>query len=181
MPMESEGLNGFCDRFTVKAQVKRKDVMNWDEHFMSLAIVTSMRSKDPCKQVGACIVNSKNRVVALGYNGFPNGISDDDLPWTKFQEDPLQNKNNYVIHAEQNAILNKNLMTLDECKIYTTLFPCNECARYIIQSGIKEVIYLNAKSLEKTSYAASKIMLSKSNVKLTPFQKTGRKFTIDLS
>ncbi|VDL57831.1 unnamed protein product [Hymenolepis diminuta] len=151
----------FCDEFTVKTQTKRENVMTWDEYFMSLAIVTSMRSKDPCMQVGACIVNAKNRVIALGYNGFPDGLSDEDLPWTKFQEDPLQNKNHYVIHAEQNAILNKNQMNLDQCRIYTTLFPCNECARYIIQSGIKEVIYLNAKSFEKTSYAASKIMLTK--------------------
>ncbi|VUZ47813.1 unnamed protein product [Hymenolepis diminuta] len=95
MSAGSQSLKDFCDEFTVKTQTKRENVMTWDEYFMSLAIVTSMRSKDPCMQVGACIVNAKNRVIALGYNGFPDGLSDEDLPWTKFQEDPLQNKNHY--------------------------------------------------------------------------------------
>jgi dCMP deaminase len=104
---------------------------------MNTAILASMRSKDPSTQVGACIVNEKNLVISIGYNGFVNGLSDELLSW----ESP--EKHEYVLHAEVNAILNKNMQTLDGCVLYSTLFPCNNCAKIIVQSGIKKILYLN--------------------------------------
>ena len=108
---------------------------------MGVSFLTAQRSKDPCTQVGACIVNEKNRIVGLGYNGMPNRCSDDDLPWGKDRENKLNDKQFYVCHAEMNAIMNKNSASLDGCRIYVSLFPCNECAKLIIQSGIKKVLY----------------------------------------
>ncbi|VDK35731.1 unnamed protein product [Taenia asiatica] len=176
------GLSGL----KIISQAKRENYLQWDEYFMALAFLSAMRSKDPVTQVGACIVDSENKIVSMGYNGMPVGLSDDELPWTKGQEDPLQNKNFYgfvypVCHAELNAVLNKNTLSVKGCKIYTTLFPCHECAKVMIQSGIREVIYFDEKRVSTPSGDASKIMFLKANVKLTPFERTHRKITIDLS
>lgn len=130
-----------------KLTKKRDDYLQWSDYFMSVALLSSMRSKDPNKQVGACIVNSENKTVGIGYNGMPNGCSDDDLPWGR-EGAFLQTKYAYVCHAEMNAIMNKNSADVKNCTIYVTLFPCNECAKLIIQSGIKEVVYLSSKSNE---------------------------------
>lgn len=121
--------------------MKRYDYLRWDDYFMALAKLSAMRSKDPSTQVGACIVALNKRVLAVGYNGFPNGCSDDDLPWGKdggFQE----TKYAHVVHAEANAILNSNINNLEGSILYITLFPCNECAKIIVQSGIKKIYYL---------------------------------------
>lgn len=123
--------------------MKRSNYISWDEYFMGVAYLSSLRSKDDSSQVGACIVNQKNRIVGIGYNGFPVGCEDDSFPWEK-EGDFLNTKYAYVVHAEPNAILNSTV-DLDGSKIYVTLFPCNECAKLIIQSGIKEVIFLNEK------------------------------------
>ncbi|CDS37040.1 deoxycytidylate deaminase [Echinococcus multilocularis] len=178
------GLSDYLERlklFQPLQQAKRDNHLQWDEYFMALAFLSAMRSKDPITQVGACIVDSDNKIVSMGYNGMPIGLSDDELPWTKRQEDPLQNKNFYVCHAELNAVLNKNTISIKGCKIYLTLFPCHECAKVMIQSGIREVIYFDEKRTGTPSYDASKIMFLKANVKLTPFKRTDRKITIDLS
>lgn len=135
---------------------------------MSLAIISSMRSKDSDTQVGACIVNRNNKIVSLGYNGMPNRCSDDELPWERDGE-PLNTKYLYVVHAELNAILNSNLNALDGCKLFTTLFPCNECCKAIIQSGIKEVVYLSDKYYETESVIASKKMFELSEIKLRSY------------
>lgn len=119
---------------------KRKDYLTWEEYFMALAEVSAKRSKDPVTQVGACIVNDKHRVISLGYNGFPIGCSDDEFPWGKDETDPTNSKYQYVVHAELNAILNCD-RDLEGCTIYVTSSPCNECAKAIIQSGIKKVVY----------------------------------------
>lgn len=137
------------------------DIINWDEYFMSVAYVSSLRSKDNRTKVGACIVNKNNRIMSIGYNGMPNGCNDDKMPWNKGEE--LNNKHLYVVHAELNAILNSN-SNLNNCKLYTTLFPCNECTKAIIQSGIKEVVYLSDKYKDHTQFKASKIMLDMANV-----------------
>ena len=123
--------------------MKRNDYLNWDEYFMAIAMLSSMRSKDPNTQVGACIVGSDNRILSIGYNGTPNGFDDDTFPWERIG-DPKETKYLYVVHAERNAILNYrgNKKDLEGAKIYVDLFPCNECAKEIIQVGIKEVVYL---------------------------------------
>ena len=149
---------------------KRKDYISWDEYFMGIAILSSMRSKDPTTQVGCCIVDSNNRIVSVGYNGFPNGISDDEFPWSKDKEDPLDNKYVYVVHAELNAILNSK-KDLNGCKIYTSLFPCCECAKAIIQSGIKKVIYQDEKGPGHYSQDASARMFRAAGIETKKIDK----------
>ena len=150
--------------------MKRKDYISWDEYFMALATLSSMRSKDPQTQVGACIVDGNNRVVSQGYNGFPLGISDDEFPWCKNPDDLYNDKHFYVVHAELNAILGAK-RDLENCRIYTTLFPCPECMKAIIQSGIKEVIYSDTKPKERESVRASKRMAEAAGVNLREYRK----------
>ncbi len=144
--------------------MKRLDYISWDTYFMGIAQLSSKRSKDPKTQVGACIVNQDNKIVGIGYNGFPKGISDDEFPWND-QGNFLETKYPFVVHAEANAILNAS-QDLKECKLFVTLFPCNECTKLIIQSGIKELIYISNKDEGKDFQVASKKMLEKAQVKL---------------
>ena len=146
--------------------MKRENYISWDEYFMGVALLASMRSKDPNTQVGACIVDNENRILSTGYNGFPSGCSDDEFPWER-EGDFGQTKYPFVVHAELNAILNARGKNLTGAKIYVALFPCNECAKSIIQSGIKEVIYLSDKYAETKETLASKRMLASAGVKLT--------------
>ncbi|XP_033730469.1 deoxycytidylate deaminase-like [Pecten maximus] len=134
------------------ASLRRTDYINWEEYFMAIALVSAQRSKDPKTQVGACIVNDKNRIVGLGYNGFPDGCPDDDanFSWARMDKDGSgKNKHLFVCHAELNAIMNKLAVNIDGCTMYATRFPCNECAKLIIQSGIKTVVYLNKKEFDE--------------------------------
>ncbi len=135
----------------------RKDYLKWDEYFMAIAKLSALRSKDPNTQVGACIVGDDNRILSIGYNGTPNGFDDVYFPWER-EGNPLETKYLYVVHAERNAILNYkgSRRDLENAKIYVDLFPCNECAKEIIQSGIKEVIYLCDKYADTESVIASK-------------------------
>ena len=139
--------------------MKREDYINWDQYFMGIAILSSHRSKDPNTQVGACIVSSDNRVLSCGYNGAPNSFEDDNFPWAR-EGHPLETKYMYVCHAEANAIDNYRgyKKEFEGARIYVDLFPCNECAKRIIQSGIKEVIYLSDKYKDSDSTIASKKM-----------------------
>ena len=143
--------------------MKRKDYISWDEYFMGISLLSGMRSKDPSTTVGACIVDKNNRIVSIGYNGFINGCSDDDFPWDK-EGEFLETKYPFVVHAEQNAILNARGKSLEDCTIYVNLFPCHDCAKNIIQSGIKKVIYLEDKYKDTDSIKASKMMFEKSGV-----------------
>ena len=145
---------------------KREDYITWDEYFMGIAMLSSYRSKDPNTRVGACIVNNKNRIMSMGYNGFPMGCSDDEFPWDRSGEE-YNTKYPYVCHAELNAILNARGANLEECKIYVALFPCNECAKAIIQSGIKEIVYLSDKYDGTPGNRASKRMFDAAGVKYT--------------
>lgn len=156
---------------------KRQDYISWDEYFMGVALLSAKRSKDPNTQVGACIVNVKNKIVGAGYNGLPIGCHDDDFPWEK-QGDFLQTKYPYICHAELNAILNNIGMDLSGCKIYTALFPCNECSKAIIQSGITEVIYLSDKYEGTDTAKASKRMLDKAAVTYRKVVSTNRSLVI---
>jgi dCMP deaminase len=142
---------------------KRSDYITWDEYFMGVALLSGRRSKDPSTQVGACIVNTQNKIVGAGYNGLPSGCSDEDFPWEK-QGEFLDTKYPYVCHAELNAILNNIGMDLTGCRIYTALFPCNECSKAIIQSGIKQVIFLSDKYDGSEVSIASKRMLDTAGV-----------------
>lgn len=148
---------------------KRQDYIDWHTFFMNTAILSSMRSKDPTTQVGACIVDKNNKIISVGYNGFPSGCSDDLFPWCKNEEKDEDNKYAYVIHAEMNAILNKNLLSLDNCIIYTTHFPCRECTKVIIQSGIKQIYFL----YERIDNASLK-MLNNVGVKYIKLELTKR-------
>lgn len=144
---------------------KREEYLSWDDYFMSVALLSGMRSKDPSTQVGACIVNKNNIIESIGYNGLPKGCSDDEFPWDK-EGDVLNTKYPFVVHAELNAILNAKGKDLSGCKIYVALFPCNECAKAIIQSGISEVVYLSDKYANTDSVKASKLMFNCAGVKL---------------
>ena len=147
---------------------KRKDFISWDEYFMGVAMLAARRSKDPSTQVGACIVDDDNRILSTGYNGFPYGCSDDEYPWARDGE-TNDTKYPYVVHAELNAILNNRGKNLVGARIYVALFPCNECAKAIIQSGIREVIYLSDKYADTPSVKASKRMLTSAGVTLRQF------------
>lgn len=140
--------------------MKRQNYLSWDEYFMAVALLSAQRSKDPNTQVGACVANDQNKIVGVGYNGFPWGCSDDELPWER-QGKFLDTKYPYVCHAELNAVLNAISTDLRDCRIYVGLFPCNECTKVIIQAGIKEIIYLSDKYSDTDQVKAAKIMLDK--------------------
>ena len=144
--------------------MKRTDYISWDEYFMGIAMLAAMRSKDPNTQVGACIVNKDNIIVSTGYNGMPKGCSDDEYPWERTGE---ATKYPFVVHAELNAILNAAGRDVRGSRIYVSLFPCNECAKAIIQSGIREIMYLSDKYADSMATLASKKMLDSAGVKYT--------------
>ena len=158
---------------------KRKDYISWDEYFMGVAVLSGMRSKDPNTQVGACIVSEDHKILSMGYNGFPTGCSDDEFPWERGGE-PLENKYFYTTHSELNAILNYRGGSLEGATIYVTLFPCNECAKAIIQAGIKEVIYDCDKYADTPSVIASKRMMDAAGVRYHQYHRTNRKIEIEL-
>ncbi len=159
--------------------MKRTDYISWDEYFMGIALLSAQRSKDAGTQVGACIVSQDNKILTVGYNGMPCGCNDDDMPWGR-EGGMLESKYAFVCHAELNAILNNAGASLKGAKCYTTLFPCNECAKALIQSGIKEVIYLSDKYASTEGTIASKQMFNMVGVKLTPYKMTGRKITLEI-
>lgn len=156
---------------------KRDDYIHWDEYFMGVAMLSAMRSKDPNTQVGACIVSAENKILSMGYNGFPAGCSDDEFPWGRDGED---NKYFYTTHSELNAILNYRGGSLEGAAIYVTLFPCNECAKAIIQSGIRRVIYADDKYADTAGVIASKRMLRAAGVELRRYESSGREVTLKL-
>ena len=158
---------------------KREDYISWDEYFMGVALLSAQRSKDPNTQVGACIVSSDNKILSMGYNGFPIGCSDEEFPWNR-EGDAYNNKYFYTTHSELNAILNYRGGSLDGAKLYVSLFPCNECAKAIIQSGIKTVIYADDKYARSPATQASKRMFDAAGVRYYQYQPTGRKVDIEL-
>lgn len=160
---------------------KRDNYISWDEYFMGISLLSSMRSKDPSTQVGACIVNEDNRIMSVGYNGFPRGCSDDEYPWERSADNANETKYPFVCHAELNAILNAGGHNLTGSKIYVALFPCNECAKAIIQSGIKEVVYISDKYSDTDTTVASKRMLVSAGVKLTKFVSDNKTITVSFN
>ncbi len=156
--------------------MKRNDYISWDEYFMGVALLASKRSKDPNTQVGACIVNSSNIILSTGYNGFPYGCSDDVFSWEREGKDT---KYKYVVHAELNAILNARGQDLNDAILYVDLFPCNECAKAIIQSGIKEIVYLYNKYATYPETIASQKMLQSAGIKIRQFCSSKNSITLD--
>ena len=156
--------------------MKRADYINWDEYFMGIAMLAARRSKDPNTQVGACIVSQENIIISTGYNGMPKGCSDDEYPWDRVGD---ETKYPYVVHAELNAVLNANGRDLRGSKLYVALFPCNECAKAIIQSGVKEVYYLSDKYDGTPMNLASKRMLDAARVKRTQLKTDLKAITLD--
>lgn len=159
--------------------MKRSDYISWDEYFMGIALLSAERSKDPNTHVGSCIVSSENKILSLGYNGMPIGCSDDEYPWER-EGNALDTKYMYVCHAEMNAILNYNGPSLKNSKMYVTLFPCNECAKAIIQKGIHEVIYLQDKYADSDAVRASKKMFDTTGVRYRAYAPTGKKLFLSL-
>lgn len=160
--------------------MKRQDYINWDEYFMGIAKLSAERSKDNSSQVGACIVNDENKIVSVGYNGMPIGCCDDDMPWERSAESALDTKYPFVCHAELNAILNSNFGSLKGCTVYVTLFPCNECAKAIIQSGIKRVVYWENKYADTDGVKASNILFKKCGVIVEQYKPSGKQLVISL-
>ena len=156
--------------------MKRTDYINWDEYFMGIAMLAARRSKDPNTQVGACIVSQDNIIISTGYNGMPKGCSDDEYPWEREGE---ETKYPYVVHAELNAILNANGRTLKGSRLFVALFPCNECAKAIIQSGIQEVVYLSDKYADTSTTIASKRMFKSAGVTCTQMKPSMNSITLD--
>ena len=159
--------------------MKRTDYISWDEYFMGVAILAAQRSKDPNTQVGACIVSQDNKILSVGYNGMPAGCNDDEMPWER-EGEMLDTKYAFVCHAELNAILNRGQTSLKGSKLYVSLFPCNECAKALIQAGIREVVYLSDKYAESEATLASKKMLSMAGVKTRGYSSAGRIVRIEL-
>ena len=159
--------------------MKRTDYISWDEYFMGIAMLAACRSKDPNTQVGACIVSEDNIIISTGYNGMPKGCSDDEFPWDRTGENEAATKYPYVVHAELNAILNASGRDLRGSRIYVALFPCNECAKAIIQSGIKEVLYLSDKYNDTMLNLVSKRMLEAAGVKFTKLRTDLKELTLD--
>lgn len=158
---------------------KRTDYISWDEYFMGVAALSAMRSKDPHTQVGCCIVSGDHKILSMGYNGFPRGCSDDDFPWRRDGE-PLCNKYFYTTHSELNAILNYRGGSLEGSTLYVTLFPCNECAKAIIQAGIAEIVYDSDKYEKEASTMASRRMLKAAGIRVRKYQHTGRRLTVEV-
>ena len=155
--------------------MKRSNYISRDDYFMSVAVLSEHRSKDPSTQVGSCIVNPDKRIIGIGYNGFPRGCDDDIFPWTKDDENFLNNRNTFVVHAEANAILNTGANSISGSTIYIRYFPCHECAKLIIQADIKRIVYLSDSKVARDSIQASKNMLKAAQVELvhfTPAQNT---------
>jgi dCMP deaminase len=161
---------------------RRHEVLSWEDYFMAMAFLTAQRSKDPNTQVGACVVSRQKIILALGYNGFPRGCSDDALPWARTSSSLswLHTKYPYVCHAEVNAILNKGSASLENSTLYVALFPCNECAKLIIQAGIEEVVYLQDVYHDTDACRASRILLQMSGVKLRQYVPSVTKIRLDL-
>ncbi|XP_015598718.1 deoxycytidylate deaminase [Cephus cinctus] len=160
---------------------KRENSLDWEDYFMAVAFLSAKRSKDPSTQVGACIVDKNKRIVGIGYNGMPRGCSDDEFQWKKNTSNKLESKYLYVCHAEVNAILNKNVQDITNCDMYVGLFPCNECAKVIIQSGISSIVYMSDKHAHKIGTIAAKRMFNAAGITYRQYTPKNKEIVINFS
>lgn len=167
------------NRRNIMKDDKRQDYLSWDEYFMGIAMLSAQRSKDPGTQVGACIVSPEKKILSMGYNGMPTGLSDDEMPWAR-EGEPLKTKYLYVCHAEFNAILNSGAHNLEGATLYVTLFPCNECTKAVIQCGIKRIVYLEDKYSDTDSVIASKRMLDMVGIRYEQYQPGGKTICLNV-
>ena len=158
---------------------ERKDYLSWDAYFMGIALLSAQRSKDPGTQVGACIVGADNKILSVGYNGMPIGCADELMPWAR-DGAPKDTKYLYVCHAELNAILNYSGSHIRGATVYTTLFPCNECAKALIQAGVRRVVYLDDKYSDSDSVQASKLMFKMTGGAFDKYEKIDRSISMEL-
>ncbi len=158
---------------------QRKDYLSWDAYFMGIALLSAQRSKDPGTQVGACIVGKDNKILSVGYNGMPIGCADEEMPWAR-DGLPMDTKYLYVCHAELNAILNYSGGNIQGATVYTTLFPCNECAKALIQAGVKRIVYLSDKYSDSDSVKASKLMFGMTGVTFDKYEMTDHDIHLEL-
>ena len=158
----------------------RENHLSWDDYYMAVAIASSGRSKDPSTQVGAAVVSPDKKIVGIGYNGFPRGCRQDDFPWDREADSPLRTKYPFTVHAEMNSVLNAHTPDLPGCTIYTVLFPCSVCARVIIQTGIREVVYLSDKHADQDDYKAARMLFEAVGVKCRRYAPSHAKVVIDL-
>lgn len=161
--------------------VKRTDYLGWDDYFMAVAFLSAQRSKDPSSQVGACVVSTDKKIVGIGYNGMPTGCSDDILPWSRIGDTIMDTKYAYVCHAELNAILNKNSFNVHGCSVFVALFPCNECAKVIVQSKIKEVVYYSDKYHDRPEMKASRRMFNLAGVSYRQHRPESKQIIVDFT
>lgn len=216
------------DSFGLDVTLKRSDYIVWDDFFMGMAKLSAMRSKDPQAPStgGACIVDEENRVVGIGYNGFPRDCSDDVLPWwsnndnTQATRPWLYTQSPFVCHAEVNAILNKCSPNVEGARLYVAHFPCkcqshvsaccwhwvgwttrltpciffvtahplqrypgsgHDCAKVIIQSRIKEVVYMDDTDHDSDSCRASRIMFTMAGVTMRQYQPRQTSILLDFA
>lgn len=113
-------------------------MISWDNYFIEIAKTISSKSKDPHTKVGAVLVDNENRIIGTGYNGFPPGFSDTEERWQR------PTKYSYVVHAEANCLLH-SIVKPKGHTMYTTMFPCQECAKLLATSGVKKIVYLDDK------------------------------------
>lgn len=158
---------------------QRENYLSWDAYFMGIALLSAQRSKDPGTQVGACIVGADNKILSVGYNGMPTGCADVDMPWAR-EGEPMNTKYLFVCHAELNAILNYSGGNIRGATVYTTLFPCNECAKALIQAGVKRVVYLSDKYSDSDSVQASKLMFRMTGITFDKYEQAGHTIQMEL-
>ena len=160
---------------------RRTNYLGWDDYFMSVAFLSAQRSKDPSSQVGACIVNPDKKIVGIGYNGMPVGCSDEILPWSRTGETIMDTKYAYVCHAELNAIMNKNSFDVTGCSLFVALFPCYECAKVIVQSRIREVVYYSDKYHDRPEMKASRRMFNLAGISYRQHRPEASQICIDFT
>jgi len=179
----TKGVSESGDGSKIDHSKAREGYLEWSEYFLAIAFLSAQRSKDPNTQVGACIVNNEKKIVGIGYNGMPNGCDDAKMPWARstVTDNQLETKYPYVCHAEMNAILNKNSADVKDCTMYVALFPCNECAKLIIQSGIKEVIFVSDKHHDRIPMIASRRLLDMAGIKYRQYTPKQQRIVIDFN
>jgi dCMP deaminase len=148
---------------------KRKDYLTWQEYFFATALLSSLRSKDPYQPSGACLVDPDNRIVGIGYNGFPSGFPDGELSFQSAETSPwMESREPFVIPAEVNCLLN-SVKTARGTTLYCVDFPNHDCAKFIVQSRrVSKVVYGRFPEAPNDSVRVSQVLLQQAGVVVEP-------------